>query len=104
MSACSHIEPIKFYKENMSGKGRGKTKRDMIDAPVIRAAPGKVKSKGNIHKKAKNNAEAKKAASKTPARSRSKKVAKKSDHQISSSSSSSSEDEEVGGCRGRNIL
>ena len=80
----------------MSGKGRGKTKkRDMIDAPVIRAAPDKVKSKGNIHKKAKINAEAKKAASKTPARS--KKVAKKSDHQISSSSSNNSKDEEVGG-------
>ena len=82
----------------MSGKGRGKTKkRDMIDAPLIRAAPGKVKSKGNIHKKAKINAEAKKAASKNTARSSSKKVAKKSAHQMSSSSSSEDEDEEVGG-------
>ena len=97
MSVCSQIQPINFYnKEKMSGKGRGKSeKRDMVDASVIRAAPGKVKSKGNIHKKAKKNEESKSkpATSKTPATSRSisKKVAKKHDQ-----FSSSSEKEVVG--------
>ena len=35
----------------MSGKGRGKSKkRDIITAPQIRPAPGKVKAAGNLPK------------------------------------------------------
>ena len=52
MSKCySDIEPLKFYKKlsEMSGKGRGKSKkRDIITAQQIRAAPGKVKAAGNL--------------------------------------------------------
>ena len=54
MSKCgSDIEPVKFYKKlsEMSGKGRGKSKKkDIITAPQIRPAPGKVKAAGNLPK------------------------------------------------------
>ena len=49
----SDIKPVKFYKKSseMSGKGRGKSKkRDIITAPQIRPAPGKVKAAGNLPK------------------------------------------------------
>ena len=54
MSKCgSDIKLVKFYKKSskMSGKGRGKSKkRDIITAPQIRPAPGKVKAAGNLPK------------------------------------------------------
>ena len=54
MSKCaSDLEPVKFYKKSleMSGKGREKSKkRDIITAPQIRPAPGKVKAAGNLPK------------------------------------------------------
>ena len=48
---ASDLEPVKFYKKSLeiSGKGRGKSKkRDIITAPQIRPAPGKVKATGNL--------------------------------------------------------
>ena len=54
MSKCAtDLEPIKFYKKSLeiSGKGRQKSKkRDIITAPQIRPAPGKVKAAGNLPK------------------------------------------------------
>ena len=50
---ASDLEPVKFYKKSLekSGKGRGKSKkRDIITAPQIRPAPGKVKAAGNLPK------------------------------------------------------
>ena len=49
----SDIKPVKFYKKSseMSGKGRGKSKkRDIITAPQIRPAPGKLQAAGNLPK------------------------------------------------------
>ena len=89
------IQPVKFYKktQDMSGRGRGKNKtRDLITAPQIRPAPGKVKSAGNLPKSQKKVVETKvKPKAKAKAKG---KVSKKPEPEHDQFSSGGEEEEE----------